>query len=105
MGDRALEGEWVLGYDVRVDPALGTDPWPPDRRRCGLLRAGYPAPLSVDTMVWSSLFGTPTGLAATLGLREPAPPPWIGPNGGLWSDQDAMARCAAGVGDYRAKCW
>jgi hypothetical protein len=70
--------ECLLGFDVRVP--LGEDLWPLERRRLFLIRDDVAAPLSVDTMVWPSVFD------------ERQTPEWIGGNAGLWEDLGKLRR-------------
>ena len=76
--------ERLLGFDARVPS--GGYAWPLQRRRTFLLRDDVTAPLSVDTMVWPSVFDDrPT-------------PEWTGANAGLWEDLSELRRHLGGPG-------
>jgi hypothetical protein len=87
---KTFMSELILGYDVRelcFDP---TDLLPPERREVYLLKHDVAKPLSVDTIVWPSLFDTGQGAGMyrkerdAVRLPDPQLPPWLGPNYGLW---------------------
>ena len=88
--------EVLLGFDVRVVPAEASALWDVQRRARFLLAPGVPGPLSVDVIVWPSLFDWGQGAGMTpsergrLRLAGLAPPVWTGANAGLWDDLDAM---------------
>lgn len=84
--------ETLLGLDIRD---LGGGPdylWDAERRALFLLRVDAPKPLSVDSLVWPSVFDTGQGIGLPgpererLHLAGVRPPAYIGPNAGLWED-------------------
>jgi hypothetical protein len=88
--------EVLLGFDARVVPAEAGALWDLKRRARFLLKSDAASPLSVDVMVWPSLFDWGQGAGMTpfergrLRLAGLAPPVWTGANAGLWDDLDAM---------------
>lgn len=83
--------ERLLGFDARERWLDGATWWSAERRKRYLLRP-VPKPLSVDVLVWPSVFGDglPPGERARLGLDEARLPGWRGANAGLWDDLDRM---------------
>lgn len=65
----------LLGFDARVMSLAPDATWDAVRRGLYLLRSDVQKPLSVDPMVWPSLFGDRVQV-----------PEWRGPNQGLWDD-------------------
>ena len=91
--------ERLLGFDVREldQSAL----WDVATRELFLLRVDVTQPLSVDTLIWPSVFDTGQGIGLPQTHRErlylagiPLPS-WIGPNAGLWDDLDRMRQYLA----------
>jgi hypothetical protein len=99
--------ELVLGYDARWRPHRLAPRWPTERRDRFLLRDSD-GPLSVDHLVWPSVFdygigiGLPVDERQRLGLAGHPPPAWIGPNVGLWDDLAALQTARA---DARNSTW
>ncbi len=93
--------ERLLGFDARERLANGDDLWDAARRETFLLRVDVPKPLSVDTVVWPSLFDTGQGIGFPAAERERLhlaglpTPSWIGPNVGLWDDLARMRQYLA----------
>lgn len=93
----------LLGYDVR-ELWMDGDLWDRSRREVFLLRTEVAKPLSVDPIVWPSVFDTGQGIGLPdperrrLGLAGIPTPPWTGANAGLWKDLDAMK-------NYLAENW
>ncbi len=83
-----MNADWlVLGYDAR-EPLSGlAGHWSAARREGYLYRPDAPCPLSLDTLVWPSLFDRP-------GWRLPA---WIGPLNPLWRDLEELKDAVGGV--------
>jgi hypothetical protein len=82
----------VLGFDARemlIDPGVA---WDQARREQYLLRMDVRKPLSVDCMVWPSLFGPglPELERQRLGHQAMQFPSWKGPNQDLWDDLSRM---------------
>lgn len=85
--------ELLLGYDVREACLQPYDlcVWSAERRTTYLIDPKAEQPLSVDTLLWPSLFDTGQGAAwhkdgrKRAGLSEPILPPWPGDylHGGL----------------------
>ena len=93
--------ERVLGFDARVAVEAVGKYWDAGRRRAYLLRDDVDYPLSVDPLVWPSLFDLGNGIGfapeerARLGLAgqlgaSSALPAWTGPNRPLWEDLAAL---------------
>ncbi|RYG68639.1 hypothetical protein EON80_11235 [bacterium] len=51
-----MVAEHLIGFDARFEPGLCSRYWEPMRRANFLLLAGTPVPLSIDSMVWPSVF-------------------------------------------------
>ncbi len=101
----------LLGFDARkmwLDAAVH---WPPERRHGFLLRHDADPVLSVDEMVWPSVFQTHQliGMSPTerqaLGVTGPERPEWIGPNLPLWEDLDELTAALAGHGAAPKPTW
>jgi hypothetical protein len=103
--------EVLLGFDARRGRLDDADErWDQDRRRSFLLRTDVPRPLSVDELVWPSVFDSRQGASLSeaerhrLDLHGLQTPDWVGANTGLWDDLNRMKDVldAAGVGsaDY-----
>jgi hypothetical protein len=90
--------ERLLGFDARERPNELGSLWPPDRRALFLLRSDVAIPLSVDTLVWPSVFDTGQGIGLpgpqrkALRLAGLPLPPYTGPNAGLWEDASSLRR-------------
>jgi hypothetical protein len=84
----------VLGFDAREGWADPLRLWPAARRMQYLLRPDIVKPLSVDVMVWPSVFRDPgveqLHLGDGLGNDGIIPPAFVGPCHGLWTDLDEM---------------
>ncbi len=80
--------EALLGFDAREMFLPPGAHWDAARRERYLLRRDVQKPLSVDPMVWPSLFGDglPDDARRRLGLDTARLPAWRGPNPGLWED-------------------
>jgi hypothetical protein len=86
----------VLGFDFRFNSSWYADEWPADRRAEYLINPRVESPLSVDTLVWPSVFDVP---AESMILRNPLAPLLLEPDledyrqqaFGLWSSADKMA--------------
>jgi hypothetical protein len=84
--------ELLLGFDIRDRGGGPANLWSSERRAVFLLRADAAKPLSVDTLVWPSVFDTGQGIGLPRPERErlhlagvPVPA-YTGPNAGLWED-------------------
>lgn len=92
IGQLTRTEEAILGFDARYQPAEIVQFWTNQRRREYLLNDEVAHPVSVDPMVWPSLFGE--GLSdddrREASLTGIAPPPWRGPNQHLWDDLHRM---------------
>ena len=73
----------VLGFDLR--PAE-VPAWDEGRRKLFLLRQDIARPLSIDVLVWPSLFAR----AGEQGTEDIPVPDWIGPNASLWENLEEM---------------
>jgi hypothetical protein len=84
--------EVLLGFDVREMFLSSTQTWDLARRDAYLLRGDVRKPLSVDSMVWPSVFGD--GLSdrerERIQLDAMHLPKWRGPHQGLWDDLTRM---------------
>lgn len=82
----------VLGFDAREMFLPTGTTWDAARRGLYLLRSDIQKPLSVDPMVWPSLFGDglPEHERNRIGLDSLSLPEWRGPNQGLWDDLSRM---------------
>lgn len=91
--------EGVLGFDVRLLWEGADDAWTPERRRRFLLREDVARSLSVDPLVWPSIFGDGLneGQCTDLGLGRLGWPTWRGSNAGLWDDLTAMQAALSGI--------
>jgi hypothetical protein len=93
--------ESLIGYDVREEDLAPYDLWPPERRATFLIKPDAEAPLSVDTLVWPSIFETGQGSdwhndwRKRAGLGDAVVPEWLGPNDGLWEDYRLMLKYLA----------
>jgi hypothetical protein len=93
-----MSAEWLLGYDARAEASGLTGLWPVGRRELFLLRADVAMPLSVDTLVWPSVFDTGQGIGLPRPERERlhlagmSKPAYTGVNAGLWEDLAALRR-------------
>jgi hypothetical protein len=81
--------ERVLGFDARE---IHVPNWLQERRHQYLLRPEVELPLSVDDMVWPSVFSHPRipGAQELIGLDRPD---WIGPISDLWDDLGRLTTC------------
>ena len=88
----AVRHDAVLGFDARESWLTVQSLWPGDKQQDFLLRSPLEKPLSVDTIVWPTIFNTgemfalcdvDRDLGGWRGLELPA---WIGPNRPLWSN-------------------
>lgn len=81
----------LLGFDAR-ELFLPPSFWDAERRASYLLRDDVQKPLSVDVLVWPSLFGDglPEQECARLGLDVWSFTEWRGPNQHLWADLTLM---------------
>lgn len=99
----------LLGFDASKMWLDAAGHWPPERRELFLLRRDADPVLSVDEMVWPSVFQTHQMIGMSpaehqaLGVTGPERPEWIGPNLPLWEDQDEMTAYIAGHGTDIAK--
>lgn len=91
--------ERVLGYDIREAWCSMERLWPRPRRDLYLLRNDVVKPLSVDVIVWPTVFAD--GQVEACHLDEPhlgnagaARPSFVGPCQSLWTDLGAMERAA-----------
>jgi hypothetical protein len=75
--------ETVIGFDAREQFLASGEFWPPDRRRTYLLRPEVERPLSVDALVWPSVF------------HELPVPDCGGVAADLWDDLDEMRAALA----------
>lgn len=81
----------LLGFDARVEPSTMRDSWSTSERRTGLVRVDVAIPLSVDYLVWPSiwplegtgwrgpiqdLWDTPRRLSSALRARPMRQPFW-----------------------------
>lgn len=84
--------EALLGFDARELSLAQDTTWDAARRGLYLLRSDVQKPLSVDPMVWPSLFGDglPEHERKRIGLDRFHLPEWRGPNQGLWDDLSRM---------------
>ena len=101
--------ERLMGFDVRVGEDVVSAHWDDRRRSAYLLDEGVNRPLSVDPLVWPSLFDvghgigfsteerTRLGLAGALG-ESSALPAWVGPNRPFWEDLGALRDHLRGTG-------
>ena len=89
--------EALLGFDARERFLEAGSLWAPERRGIYLLREDVQKPLSVDPLVWPSLFGEglPDAERTRLGLEAMSLPGWRGPNQGLW---DSLSRMRSALG-------
>lgn len=80
--------ESLLGFDAREMFLPPGTHWDAARRELYLLRRDVHKPLSVDPMVWPSLFGDglPDDERRRIGLDTAHLPEWRSPNQGLWDD-------------------
>lgn len=91
---------YLIGYDFRARPELYLDrQWSPTRRERFLLDTAVDSPLSVDTLVWPSLFLYPGGRSAEVPVLPQAVrvravdiPPHQSFD--LWRDLDLMRHVA-----------
>ncbi len=86
-----MTAPYLVGYDLRVDPAVASLSWGPERRRQFLLRQDVAHPLSVDPMVWPSRFWqlhVPPGMGVPRHVGTVAVPPGTPAYSslGLWTD-------------------
>jgi len=87
--------ERLLGFDAR-QISSNLNLWDRQRRQTFLLDTGVERPLSVDPIIWPSVFDTGQGIGLPaaerqrLGLAGIETPSWIGPNAGLWESLTAM---------------
>lgn len=93
--------EILLGFDNRRNPESTRASWTASRRSRYILGTTTDVPLSVDTLVWPSVFDYSQNTTVTAaetpgpvsyGLQ---PPPWTGPNPGLWEDLGVLLRHSA----------
>ena len=88
--------EALLGFDIREVPGGLGLLWDAERRSLYLLKADAPYPLSVDALVWPSIFDTGQGIGLSrserkrLHLAGLPVPSYTGPNVGLWEDIASM---------------
>jgi hypothetical protein len=88
--------ERLLGFDARERADELTTLWSADRREQFLLRANVATPLSVDVLVWPSVFdigqgiGLPRSERERLHLAGVSLPAYTGTNVGLWEDAPRM---------------
>lgn len=82
------ESAFLLGFDAREMFIPANSAWDAGRRDLYLLRRDAHKPLSVDPMVWPSLFGDglPDHESRRLGPDALHLPEWKGTNQGLWDD-------------------
>lgn len=91
-----VKGEKLIGFDVRKMWFRMEELWDSTRRSTYLLRSDCLAVLSVDSLVWPSVFARHIGgiskeQLVSLGYDGPAlREDWIGPNRPLWADLDAL---------------
>jgi hypothetical protein len=90
----------LIGYDARIPIPMVARYWPIERRRWYLPRIGVSSPLSVDRMVWASVFDdgeTGCGMAEhdreVLGLTGHPLRPWVGPNRPFWESLNELTDC------------
>lgn len=81
----------VLGFDARESPRRLAGVWSQDRKERFLYRLDVECPLSVDTMVWPSVF-------ERIPDRLPA---WTGRVHGLWENLPRLREAVRGV----EGCW
>jgi hypothetical protein len=98
-----IEGqEQLLGFDARLEPIMARKLWSKSRRRKFIVGRYVTTPLSVDLMVWPSIFdhgiglGMPTLERERLGLTGIPRPKWIGPSN-FWDNADELLSLLAGV--------
>lgn len=85
-----IEPCWlILGFDARESPRRLAGAWSQDRKERFLYRLNVESPLSVDTMVWPSVF-------ERMPDRLPA---WTGRVSGLWEDLPRLREAVLGVED------
>ncbi len=94
--------ERLVGFDARRPTRFHSRQWDHARRDLFLLDASVPLPLSVDTLVWPSLFDTGQGIGMQAGQRRelgfdgiPLPEDG-GAAGGLWQDLSRLRHSLAG---------
>lgn len=92
MSQKVKVEEELLGFDAReafLDPSRT---WGASRRDLHLLRDDVEKPLSVDALVWPSLFGDGLSEKEEQALQSKLvkPPDWRGPNGALWENLEQM---------------
>jgi hypothetical protein len=87
----------LTGYDLRIDPERLVDFWDSGRKSSYLIKTDILYPLSVDNMVWPSIFDdgiTGIGLAEEhrkkLGLTGFPIKEWVGPNKPFWSSEKEL---------------
>jgi hypothetical protein len=81
---------YLVGFDARERWISPCECWNQQRRQAYLFRPDAPRPLSIDGMVWPSVFD----------LHPELQPDWTGFFCGLWDDLSRLDRClmrAAGV--------
>jgi len=82
------QGDVLLGFDARV--ARPDESWDERRKRAMLFRLDVVEPLSIDSVVWPSIFEHHSELR----------PPYVGPYG-FWDDLANLRRHADARGDRR----
>src|SRR3990170_299467 len=96
----------LLGFDARELWLSPDDLWDAQRKETFLLRFDVGKPLSIDTLVWPSLFDTGQGIGlhkaerARLQLAGIPVPAYIGANAGLW---DSLAAARSYLAEHWAK--
>ena len=96
-----MRREVLLGFDLRDLSDDSAQLWDVPRRETFLLRGDVARPLSVDTLVWPSLFDSGQGIGFSdaerrrLHLAGFPLPAWTGPNAGLWERLPDMQRYLA----------
>ncbi|MBZ0274513.1 MAG: hypothetical protein K8I60_00125, partial [Anaerolineae bacterium] len=87
--------EKLLGFDVR-EMWLGLSDWPQSRRDLHLIKSDIEKPLSVDTMIWQSVFDL-----------NPAPtlPDFRGPVQFLWDDIVGMRQHFNNIASVSQPSW
>ena len=97
-----MTAPYLVGYDIRFDPAAASLSWTAERRRQFLLREDVAHPLSVDPTAWPSRFWqlhVPPGMGVPRHVGTAAVPPdtpGFTPLG-LWTDLERLRAFARTV--------